>query len=501
VAPSASEFQRQGSSHTRWWRVLSEQRWFILVFVLAALGTSLGLTYVYGEKYESSTAISYRTQEVTRFKAQQNEAMGSPAPQAPFKVIGTTLLEVLKSDAVLREVVLELRLDEKAPKTVPDTWYKAWYQAAKEWAREYGRSAWQLLKYGRLIQDEPVASAIEELRGNIKVVNRDSYIFNLSVRDRDPQRAARIVDHLSKVLADWLLDYDRQPGRYRAEQLRALLDKKGEELAGRRQEIAALLTENRVVSVQQDGEKLTEHLFSLQIESSRLASEIARARSRLEAVEAKLQLKRRILAQVQLGDAAPGAAPPAAVSSDGVEQIPPEDFKKLASERVFIDLEHKSLVAKHASLQLAVDDLASRLRKSPAVQSRYDALKLSQVSIEREYVMLNDAYQEAAVRATSPVSEVRVLHPALVPAAPASPIKVYHVLLAVCLGLPLVIGLVYLLDFLGLTMFLAPPRGQPGGASAVAVEQPPLAPPAARPAPAGEPAAGGGPAAGEAGHA
>lgn len=451
--------------------MLSEQRWFVLVFVLAALGTSLGLTYVYGEKYESSTAISYRTQEVTRFKAQQSDAMGSPAPQAPFKVIGTTLLEVLKSDAVLREVVVALRLDEKQPKPVPDTWYGAWYQAAKEWVRESSRNAWQLLKYGRLIDEEPVAAAIEELRGNIKVVNRDSYIFNLSVRDRDPQRAARIVDHLSKVLADWLLEYDRQPGRYRAEQLRTLLDQKAEELAARRREIAVLLTDNRVVSVQQDGEKLTEHLFSLQLESSRLASEIARARSRLEAVEAKLQFKQRILAQALRADVPAGTAPAIALP-DNVEQVQPEDFKKLASERVFIDLEHKSLVAKHASLQQSVDELAARLRKSPAVQSRYDALKLAQVSIEREFVMLNDAYQEASVRATSPVSEVRVLHPALVPAAPASPIKVYHVLLAVALGLPLVIGLVYLLDFLGLTMFLSPGRPPEGVAEAAAVATP-----------------------------
>ena len=57
----------------------------------ADIRLALLLTYIYSEKYEAYTAISYRVQEVTRFKLQQNEAMGSPAPQAPFKVIGATL--------------------------------------------------------------------------------------------------------------------------------------------------------------------------------------------------------------------------------------------------------------------------------------------------------------------------------------------------------------------------------------------------------------------------
>jgi uncharacterized protein involved in exopolysaccharide biosynthesis len=107
----------------------------------------------------------------------------------------------------------------------------------------------------------------------------------------------------------------------------------------------------------------------------------------------------------------------------------------------------------------------------PAVQARLDALRIALAATEREYSLLKDGYQEAAVRASSPVSEVRVLHPAVVPTAPATPIKVYHVLLATVLGLLLSVGLVYLLDFLGMRSLLAPPRGpalvSDGGGGAV----------------------------------
>lgn len=440
-----------------WQRELSDQRWFIIVFVVAAVFTSLALTYVFAEKYESSTAISYRVQEVTRFRAQQNEAMGSPAPQAPFKVIGATLQEVLVSDAVLRDVVLALHLDQKQAQVRTGPWYKVWYETTKDWVREYGGYAWKLLKYGRLIDDEPVASAIAELRSNVKVTNRDSYIFNLAVRDRYPDRAARIVDHMSGVLASWLLEFDRQPGRSRADQLRVLLDQKGADLARRRKEIETLLTDNRVSSVQQDGDRLTEHLFSLQLEVSRLTSDIARAKTRLSTIDTKLQVKQRMLS----ASSGAGAAPMAA--GDAFENIPPDDFKRLASERVFNDLEVKSLIAKRDALQGTADELSARLRKLPAVQNRYDTLKMELAAVEREFTQLNDGYQEAAVRATSPISEVRVLHPALVPTNPVAPIKVYHVLLALALGLPLAVGFVFLFDFLGFTRLLAPAR--PGRAA------------------------------------
>jgi uncharacterized protein involved in exopolysaccharide biosynthesis len=430
-----------------WWRVLSVQRWFIAVFVASAVLTSLALTYIFSEKYESYTAISYRVQEVTRFKAQQNEAMGSPAPQPPFKVIGQTLQEVLKSDAILRDVVVALRLDEKQPRTQEGPWYKVWYENTKAWVREYSGYAWKLLKYGRIVEDNPTAAAIEELRGNIKVINRDSYIFHLLVRDRYPERAAQIVDYLSKVLAAWLLEFDRQPGRYRAEQLRILLEEKGGDLTERRNEIESLLTYNRVASVQQETEKLTEHLFALKLEESRLASEIARAKSRQSSVDSKLALKQRILDSQ-------------GVPAESVEHIPPEDFRKLASERVFDEVELKGLVAKRDALQGSIDEIGSRLRKLPGIQNRLDALKLSLASVEREYTLLKDAYQEAAVRSTSPVSEVRVLHPALIPTNPVTPIKVYHVLLAGSLGLLFALGLVYLLDFLGIELLFASRAGQ-----------------------------------------
>lgn len=449
----------------------------MVVFVLSAMLTALALTYVYSEKYESYTAISYRVQEVTRFKPQQNEAMGSPAPQAPFKVIGSTLQEVLKSDAILLDVVRALDLHVSEPADYSGPWYRSYYRQAKDWVKEYGGKAWKLLKYGRVVDEDPMVSAVRELRSNIKVSNRDSYIFHLYVRDRYPERAARITDYLSEVLANWLLEYDRQPGRYRAEQLERLITTKQAELESGRRQIEQHLETNRVASVQLETERLTENLTSMQLELSRLESDIARAESRQSEVQTKLAMKQRILGNGS------GAEP--------VEFIPPEDFRKLASQRVFDEVELRSMRAKRDSLRGSIDSISARLRKLPEIQARLDSLKLALSASEREFALLKDGYSEAAVRATSPMSEVRVLHPAVVPANPATPIKVYHVLLAGVLGLMLAVGLVYLLDFLEVQLLFAGPREPvvPVLDEAVAVDPPPAPAAAAAPPSPSAPAA------------
>ena len=58
--------------------VLLKQKTFILMFCLSAILTSLALTYIVSDKYESATTISFRPQEVIRLKAQESQAFGAP---------------------------------------------------------------------------------------------------------------------------------------------------------------------------------------------------------------------------------------------------------------------------------------------------------------------------------------------------------------------------------------------------------------------------------------
>ncbi len=435
-----------------YWSTLKANATFVVVFVLSAVLTALALSYVYSEKFESYITISYRTQEVTRFKSQQSEAVGSPAPVVPFKVIAQTLQEVLKSNAVLGDVVDTLRLDVNTT-TYEGPWYVVLFRQTKDDLRAWAQKAWMLVKYGRLIDEDPRQQAIQDLRENIAVINRDSYIFGVVVRDRFPDRAAKIADHLGQVLAAWLLDFDRQPGRSRVDQLQALIAEKRAVMDRLRGEIESALNDNQVASVPLETERLTVNLSTLQLEAQRLDSDIARAQKRQSTVESKLAVKQQILG-------AKAASEPVATAEVPAERIQPDDFRKLASQQLFEGVDLTSLVAKREALQQSIDAINLRLRKLPSVQTRLDALKLELASVERRYTLLNDGYQEAAVRATQPVSEVKVLHAAVVPTGPVTPIKIYHVLLAGSLGLVFAIGLVYLLAFLDIHLLFGPPAAE-----------------------------------------
>jgi hypothetical protein len=92
-------------------------------------------------------------------------------------VIAQNLTELVKSEAILRPVVLELKLDKEIPAPADGPWYERWYRNTKEFVLDYSDKAWMILKYGRVIEEDPVVAATKRLRANVTVVDKKAYIF------------------------------------------------------------------------------------------------------------------------------------------------------------------------------------------------------------------------------------------------------------------------------------------------------------------------------------
>jgi hypothetical protein len=119
------------------------------------------------------------------------------------------------------------------------------------------------------------------------------------------------------------------------------------------------------------------------------------------------------------------------------------------------DIELKSLEPKYSSLIASIDSLERRLRMLPSVSRRIDILRTKLDAAKRDYLQLNDAYQEAVIKATENTSEVKVLSKAVIPKIPVSPVKVYHVGLSALLSLLISVGLVYLLSYAEIEYFFS----------------------------------------------
>lgn len=442
---------------------------FIYVFIVSAILTALALTYIYSEKYEAMTTIIFSPEEITRlkFKVQESEAFGAPMPAVDFKVIGKTLQELATSERLLRDVVAQFGLDEVEEKVYTGPWYIRYYEMFKDYGKEYAIKAWTFLKYGRLPDENLTAEAVEELADQIEITNQDSYVFILTVRDRYPERVALIADALAQGLVEMLEQDDIGVAGDKLKQLETLLAKKEGEIAGYREEIRSLLDSHKMTSVSREIERGLEQLYGFVSERTVLEAEIEQNKRKIASLDAKLTLKggvagrstgesRRVAA---LNPRSAGQGGRAVDSSRG--RIQPEDFKQMASDKVFTEIKVDGLRARHASLQASISELEAWLRDLPAVELRIDQLETDLDRANEEYGMLSVALQELAVRKVEVQSELKIQHAATVPTAPVSPIKIYHVGLAALLGPFLVVGLVYVFSYFNIRFFM-PSRGVKG---------------------------------------
>lgn len=438
----SDELQREGGGDrsklfapipTEYLDPIRDQKAFIIVFVVSAMVTALALTYIASEKYQSSTRVFYQPTDTTSLgqpSISTAQAFGAPVPQAPFKIIGNTIEDVVKSAEIIRPVVLELNL-HKPPADPPNMpWYEQLYEDLKDFAFEYGGYTLQILKFGRTIEEDPLVTAMAKLAEDITIFSQDSYVFEVRVRDKHPQRVAAIVDLLVLRLVEWLTEQDVGGGAAKRAQLGELLDETAHKLSALRIEVESLLTEQDIVNIEQETAQGMERLSSLQIDKIRLASEIAGHRSEIAEIARRMEASRK--SRKQRGS---------------VDSLSPEDYRRMTSDKLFTEVELAAQLAEYQSLVTSIEELQARLRLLPLAEARLADLDMVLSALGREYVLLTEAHAEATVKATEERAVAKILYKAFVPSSPVAPIKIYHVALAGGLSLSIAVGLVFLLTF------------------------------------------------------
>src|SRR5262249_41897645 len=114
-----------------------------------------------------------------------------------------TYIQIIKSPAIIGEVVHELGLDtekEQKKSTLPD-FLKSSFQTIKTWFS--GMIA--VLKYGRVIEDDSFAKAIKNVSSNLTMEAKlDTYTFEIKYTAEDPQQAADVANATAKTLVQFV---------------------------------------------------------------------------------------------------------------------------------------------------------------------------------------------------------------------------------------------------------------------------------------------------------
>lgn len=412
----------------KYMEILSAQWVFVLVFTASAVLTSLALTYFFSEQYLAEVAIYYRPVDLTLLRQRNAEAFGAPVPQAPFKIISQTLNDVVKSETIIRPVVEELHLDREVERKY-DSWYEEWYQEGKKAVKRFLQDAWEILKYGRLIDQSPMDKAVEGLSEGISITStKDSYVYVLSVKDQYPARAARIVDSVGEHLVAWSKQQDRSPAELKREHLMTEISGKQQEIATLRKERDDILHGSNIVSVNEEVNTGMQSQYALRVELERIVAETREKQKRLEEIRQILQNR-------------------------GSRYIDPDNFKRLEEEKLFAEIELKSLAARRESLQASIDRMQERLQFVLSIKKQVEGMDSRIENATRENQHISDMHVEANEGSQTHDTEVKVLHQATVPSKPVQPIKIYHVGLTTLLALFFSTGLVYVFSYFNVRVF------------------------------------------------
>ena len=377
-------------------RVVVRRKHLILLFCLAATLTSLALTYVVTERYQSYTTLLYPDQQPMGLRAQQRAV--SPyytVPSVPSESIARTLETVARSEAVVQQVVRILELD----KGTGDS------QAGLlgDWGGGFS--------YGSVTEPDRFLQTVRALQDNLLVESsQEGFSFRLQALDKDPGQAAAIVDTVARVLIDYLKRDQVRSTQQEREKIEVRLRESLEEITEARVELGRFKKKARISSL---SEQISSKIRSL----SEYEVELTRMQNELVAIE-KMRDELRLQGQDQ-------------------------ETVGAATQQIEIGV----LKAKAAALREKIGQERRELRSLISSEARISELNLHLEVAERSYRLLNDAYEEARLAESVGVRELTILHPAVVPSTPARPVRSLYLGLTAVLSLILGISYLFLVNF------------------------------------------------------
>jgi uncharacterized protein involved in exopolysaccharide biosynthesis len=371
----------------RIWRILIGQKWLLICLPVIAGCAGLGLSYVLPELYESTALVLVRPGEPIKFNAagsDRKEVLDFPLSQsAPMDAPSKTYMEVIKSRAVAIKIVEALRLDIEKPKK-SEGWFGEIKDDVKTWISDTVQVLRNYARYGRDIPATPFDKAVGGLEQGLKVaVRKDTYAFDITYLSKDPKEAAAVANMAAEIFLTHSAEAYRTESERARKFIEAQLEQSGKALEQAR---AAILAHKMSGS--------TFEITSEYIEKLKILSDLE---NMLAKTEGKLAGMRSTYNQ---------------------------------SSPVFVALE-----AEKAEIKEQISGLRVQLAAYPEKERKINALTLTERLAKDSYEFFLKRYEEARIRESSVVSEIRIISPAVPALYPTKPVKILYAGLSLAVGL------------------------------------------------------------------
>jgi uncharacterized protein involved in exopolysaccharide biosynthesis len=220
------------------------QRRLVLIIAVCLVTTVAGyaLSFLLPTKYSAVTVLLVRPQQPIKAgtEKENKEFLSFPIGGASaVETASKTYIELIKSPALIGEVVQQLNLDrEKDDKEsgILDELLPARIRPAD--LKQSMQNLMSIFRYGKVIEDEPFTKAIKNVSGDLALeAILDTYTFQIKFTNKDPVQAAEVANATAKTLIKFVDQLRLSEGRYQSDNLRAELDQAREKVEAARQRL------------------------------------------------------------------------------------------------------------------------------------------------------------------------------------------------------------------------------------------------------------------------
>jgi len=456
----------------------------LIILVTTAIVVSLVLIYNYTTKpvYEATSLVLI-------------DVKGKNGTLPMFDVSGTANvnnitneIEILKSASVAQDVANALLskkfLDDTKTKIIP------------------------ILTLEKSIASKDTFATSDEIRGRLSgVVDfspiRESDMIKIIVRSTEPREAALIADVYTEVYTEKNLNTSRLRTTAVREFLQNQLQSKKNVLDNSENELQNYMRSSGVVSLDAEGKKVVEQLSQLEAQRDGLEVEVSTKQKVLKSYEEELarlepsslkamgesndsyiRLLQEQIAKLEVQRDVVMAQNPDLVNqelySDKLKEVNQqiESLKKTLQTRTqeylnslmpgshsvgngsssFISetkqkiieqtIELQGLSARKIALDTVIQNYEYRFNQIPRKSIGLAKLQRSRLSNEKLYLLIEEKYNETAIKEKSEFGYINIVDHALVPTTPISPHVFKNLILGIIFGLVLGIGIVFVREFL-----------------------------------------------------
>lgn len=377
--------------------VLRRHAAMIVVVCVAAIIAGYGASFLLPTKYSATTLVLVRPQQPIAMGSQKDTREFLDFPMGGASAVETaskTYIEILKSPAITEQVVREVGLDkeETAKPGRLSGIIPASLKPAYDNFKQSAKRLMAILAYGKVIEDDPFDKAVKEVAKSLKLeAVLDTYAFNVTCTETDPQRAAGIANAAAKALIAYVKELRVSEGKTQAEHLRGDLEQSRQK-----------------------------------VEEARKRLETYKAEHSVFLYKPEYDAKLRVISELEVDLARADAA-------------------LVGSENT---LAKASLAAKRQQLARSLNNRKAELASLPEIErqllQREEGLKAALAS----YEIVDKAYQEAELNQTYAIPEVGLVSAAVVPRLPTSPRRAVITGVSFLAGLVVAVSLAFFLEYL-----------------------------------------------------